>query len=127
MTKVSVTAMAILMLTMNATTSQATGINKATNVISYLGNIESYPVFELKMDNLVADEYDVKITDINSHILYQENLKGTNLTRKYRLDVDVEDLKNIRFTVTSKSTKETRTYQIVNNSYVVSDVFVTKL
>ncbi|WP_207496084.1 hypothetical protein [Aridibaculum aurantiacum] len=123
--------LAILMILFSfsaANTATATDIsNKATNVISYLGNIGSSPVFELKLDNVIEDEFEVRITDVNNHILHSETVKGNSISKKYKLDVDSDDLKNIRFVVKSKSTKEVKTYQIINNSYVVSNLVVANL
>lgn len=127
MRKVFLAAMVMLTVMMNTAGATDTGTTKATKVINYVGEMDSYPVFQLKLEGAAENEFEVTIRDINSNLLFHENLKGASVSRLYRLDVESEELKDIRFVITNRKTREDREFQVVRNSYTVSDVMVTKL
>jgi hypothetical protein len=110
--------------------SQAPAITSKTpnaTELKYIGNMEGFPVFELDLNNEEAGEYYVTISDKNSDVLYSAKLKGTSLSRKYRLDLDEEDLGSVRFEVTSKTTKENLVYEVSKKIGYVHDVSIAKL
>jgi hypothetical protein len=123
--------MAIALMTISSMGfSQATAITSKTvnaTELKYIGNMEGFPVFELDLNNQEAGEYYVTITDNHNEVLYSSTLKGTGLSKKYRLDLDEEDLKNVRFAVTSKKTNENLVYEVSKKIGYVQDVLVAKL
>jgi hypothetical protein len=123
----AIIAAIILLNVTSVTTSYGAATTKAAFDFNFIGNNESFPVFQLKMENAEDEEYEIVIRDVKHETLHQETLKGKSLSRKYRLDVEPADLGNIRFVLTNKRTNETNVYQVVNNSYVVDNVSVTRM
>jgi hypothetical protein len=123
----AIIAAIILLNITSVTTSYGAATTKPAFDFNFIGNNESFPVFQLKMENAEDEEYEIVIRDVKHETLYQETLKGKSLSRKYRLDVEATDLANIRFVLTNKRTNETKVYQVVNNSYVVDNVSVTRM
>jgi hypothetical protein len=110
--------------------SQASDTSNKMNAVAelkYVGTVEGFPVFELDLNNEEATEFFVTITDKHSDVLYSTKLKGKGITRKYRLDLDEDDLKSVRFEITSKKTNENLVYEISKKIGFVQDVSVAKL
>jgi predicted phage tail protein len=110
--------------------SQASDTSNKMNAVAelkYVGAVEGFPVFELDLNNEEATEFFVTITDKHSDVLYSTKLKGKGITRKYRLDLDEDDLKSVRFEITSKKTNENLVYEISKKIGFVQDVSVAKL
>ncbi len=95
-----------------------------------ISNLNKQPVFELKVNNTEAGEYLVKVKDGNGDLLYSETLKGTNVSRKYQLDINEEELYNtfnVRFEITSVKTHEKYIYNVTHSNHVMQDIIVAKL
>jgi ribosomal protein S13 len=109
--------------------SQAQTLSKAVGVteLKYIGKMEGFPVFELDVNNEEEGEYYVTISDKHNEVLYSARLKGTSLSKKYRLDLNEDDLKNVRFEVTSRKTNENVAYEVSKEIGYVRDVSVAKL
>jgi len=95
--------------------------------LSFIGHSENYPVFELKLANGENAEYSLEIKDVTHSILHTEKIKGNVVNRKFRLDVESEDLKNIRFVLTNTKTNQTQEFGLKDNSYVIDNISVTPL
>ena len=91
------------MITMGLFTLCTMGLSQATfagvktdNPIEFkfIGKIKNNPVFQLNLNNNEAEEYFIKIKDENYNVLYSEKVKAkdANFSRKYRLDIDEDDL-----------------------------------
>jgi len=94
---------------------------------NFVGNMENYPVFELKLHNTDNEEYNLEIKDVAQSVLFSETLKGLAVSRKYKLEVEHDELKNIRFILTNKRTNESQVYKVQNDRYVVDNIVVTPL
>jgi len=94
-----------------------------------VGNINKQPLFELKLNNIESDEFLIKVKDGNGDLLYSETLKGKNLYRRYRLDINEEEFNafHLRFEIKRIKTHETFVYNVTRNSRVVEDIIVAKL
>ena len=57
-----------------------------------ISNLNKKPVFQLKMNNADAGEFVVRVKDGNGDVLYSETLKGKNVTRTYKFDINEETL-----------------------------------
>jgi outer membrane lipoprotein-sorting protein len=122
-------AIALMAISSIGYSQVATETSKSTAAteLKYIGNLEGFPVFELDLNNQEAGEYDVTITDNHNEVLYTATLKGTGLSKKYRLDLDEEDLKNVRFAISSKKTNENLVYEVSKKIGYVQDVSVARL
>lgn len=95
-----------------------------------IDNFNKQPVFELKVNNAEEEEYLIRVKDGYGDLLYSEKLKGKNLFRKYRIDVDLEELKdffNLRFEVTKIKTRETFSYDVTQKNRLVPEIIIAKL
>lgn len=88
------------------------------------------PVFELKLNNAEEADYLVRVKDSNGDVLYSEKLTGKNLSRKYRIDVNFEELNevfNLRFEVTNVKTRQKSTYNVTQTNRVVPEIIIAGL
>lgn len=96
--------------------------------LKYIGNENNQPLFQLNLNNKEADEFIVTLKDLSGHVIYSEEVKGIQVSRKYRLNTDeIEVSSGIRFEVTSKNTNTKTVYAVNTTSRVVEDVVISKL
>jgi len=97
--------------------------------LTFVGHSKNnLPVFQLSLKNSDAAEYQVVVKDGEKKILLSEKLKGENISRRYKLDVeDVSLAAGTTFEVTNKSTKETIVYEVKSTRTVVEDILVSKI
>ena len=130
------------MITMGLFTFCAMGLSQATFAsvrtddpieFKFIGKIKNDPVFQLNLNNNEAEEYFIKIKDENDNVLYSAKVKAkdANYSRKYRLDIDEENLNAdpfaIRVEVTSSKTRITQVYKISSHTTVNDNITVAKL
>lgn len=130
------------MITMGLFTFCAMGLSQATFgsvrtddpiEFKFIGKIKNDPVFQLDLNNNEAEEYFIKIKDENDNVLYSAKVKAkdANYSRKYRLDIDEENLNADRFAirveVTSSKTRITQVYKISSHTTVNDNIIVAKL
>jgi len=98
--------------------------------LKFIGKVNNHPVFELKLNNAIPEEYYVTIKDAGNNTLYSETLKGTELTRKYSIDVDDAELYSPSFAlhveVTSAKTHKTQVYNVSSHTSVTENIIVAK-
>ena len=96
--------------------------------VKYLGTQESNPVFEIVFNNKEVDKYLITIRDESGNILFSEKLSGRNITRKYRIDTEVEIVEGgLRFEIKPYSTKKTQVYVAGLTETVSKDMAVSRL
>ena len=116
------------MLTFSVGSAQSFADNKTDNPVElkYLGNVDNQPVFLLSLNNNDADEFIVTLKDQSGNVLYSEEVKGKQISRKYRLNTD-EVASEIRFEVSRKKDKSKIVYTVSRTTRVVEDVDINKL
>ncbi len=128
------------MITMGLFTLCTMGLSQATfaglksenpGELKYIGKVKSQPVFQLSLNNNDADQYFITIKDENYNVLYSEKVKGENIARTYRLDIDDAELNSpsfaVRVEVTSAKTHKTEVYKISSHTSVTENIVVAKL
>ena len=99
--------------------------------VKYIGTIKNQFNIELNLNNKEAGAYFVNIKNMNYHMLYSEIVKGTNLSRIFKLNMEDDDLNSpdfkVRVEVTSEKTNKTEVYIISNLSGELDAATVTKL
>lgn len=96
--------------------------------LTFMGSYNKLPIFQLVLNSSIAVEYSIIVRDNEKTVLLKETLKGSNISRKYKLDV--EELlyaDGTTFEVTNKLTKETTVYTINSTNYFVEEVVIAKL
>lgn len=124
------TAIVLLaVFTMSFSTNTGTPGKKADNPaeLKYIGSIDNQPQFQLNFKNSESEEFLVIIRNKHSEVLYKENIKGANISRRYRLNTDDFDSTGITFEVVNKKTKSRVAYTVNETSRLVSDVSITAL
>jgi hypothetical protein len=80
--------------------------------ISYLGEKNLLPVFELLIDNEGNNDYSIIIKDELGNILHVETANTTKIVRKYGLDASYVEMAGTIFEITNKTTGATHVYKI---------------
>ncbi len=114
----------------------ATGINaNATTVVTdaapaaelkMIGRLDNQPVFQLSLNNASSERFLVIVKDEFGAILYQENVSGVNIKRKYQLNT--EELGYVGITIEVTSTKDAKpaVFTIENSTRVVAETLIVK-
>ncbi len=126
-TIISMTAIFFLSLT---TATFATEAPKDSNAVGlhFVGKVENVPVFRLVLSSDAQGEYIVKVKDANGDEIFSEKVKGSALSRMYKLDTQNGDLiSGTTFEVMNKATNTLVVYTIKNTSKVVDDFTIAKL
>ncbi|MDE3184895.1 MAG: hypothetical protein KGM16_15900 [Bacteroidota bacterium] len=99
--------------------------------LKYMGKTENQPVFQLNLNSTKDSEYYISIKDESGKVLYSEKVKGENVTRNYRFDVNEFDLSSpdfgITVEVTTAKTHKTQVFHVKSTTHVVENFEVAKL
>ncbi len=117
---------------MLASSATALPVERKENPIEFklLANIDKGPLFQLNINNSPADQYIINVKEADGNTLYSERLKGKNVSRKYQVALDSEDLPesfNVRFEIVNVKTHETLTYKVTRNNKVGNELLIAKL
>lgn len=86
--------------------------------VKFIGQINNLPTIQLNLNNSDPGEYFITIKDMNYHILYCEIVKGVDLSRTIKLNMDKDEINTPGFTVhvevTSSKTRSTKVFNISN-------------
>lgn len=107
----------------NATTANA--VNPGAE-LKMIGRLDNQPVFQLSLNNTTNEKYVVVVKDEFGAILYQENVSGVNVKRKYQLNT--EELGFVGVTIEVISTKDAKpaVFTIENSTRVVEETLIVK-
>lgn len=115
---------------MGTTQSSLANNGKDPVELKAINNPNKKPVFQLKMSYADAGEFVVRVKDGNGDVLYSETLKGKNVTRTYKFDINEEALLesfNVRFEITIIKSHETFIYNVTSTNREVREIIVAKL
>ena len=105
--------------------------NQSPIEFKFIGKVENQPLFSLKVNDGEKGGYLINVRDENNEVLFSEETKGENLSRKYKLDISEENIDYSRFRVTfeitSRKTHKTTIYNVTKNIHVVEDILIAKL
>lgn len=96
----------------------------------FVAKLNKGPLFQLNMNNAEPGEFILKVRDADGNLLYTETLKGVNISRKYQLAVESEEMYeafNVKFEITNIKTNKTLIFNATNRNRVVSDIIIAKL
>lgn len=113
----------------NATFASAENDNPVE--VKFINEINNLPVIQLNLNNRESGEYCIIIKDMNYHILYCEIVKGVDLSRTVKLNMDKEELSTpgfmVHVEVTSTETRNTEVFNINNPGHVSETTGISKL
>ena len=102
--------------------------DNANPEFQFVGKVENLPVFRLVLNSQNTTYYQVTVKVDNGEVLFTERLKGSNISRMYKLDTDNTDLiSGTTFEVTNKTTNQTTVYKINNLTRTIDNVTIAKL
>jgi hypothetical protein len=106
----------------------ATEEKKAIPVeLKFVGNIESQPVFLLSFNNAEESGYTIVVRDEFNNVLYRDNVKGGNITKKFLLNTEELGDAAITFEIIGKKTEKTVVYEVNKKSRLVEDLVINKM
>lgn len=114
-------------LSLNLTAS-ATDEKKPSSIeVKMISAVDETPVFQLDLNNKEVEEFYVTIKDNFGNTLYADKVKGSNISKKFKLNPDGMIDETIRIEVKSKKTNKSEVYTINRSSKYVSETVVSKL
>jgi hypothetical protein len=130
MKKVLVTiAMSLFfVVSLNLTASATDEVKKPSTIeVKMISNADESPVFQLDLNNKEVEEFYVTIKDNLGNTLYADKIKGSNISKKFKLNPDGMIDETIRIEVKSKKTNKSEVYTINRSSKYVQETVVSKL
>lgn len=112
-----------------------TGINaNATTVnevapgaeLKMIGRLDNQPVFQLSLNNTTNEKYVVVVKDEFGAILYQENVSGVNIKRKYQLNTEELGFVGITIEIINSKDAKPAVFTIENSTRVVEETLIVK-
>ncbi len=86
--------------------------------VKFIKEINKLPTIQLNLNNSEQGEYSITIKDMNYHILYFEIVKGTDLSKTIKLNMNKDEINTPRFTlrveIRSEKTHKTEVFNINN-------------
>jgi hypothetical protein len=92
----------------------------------FIGNIRNQPVFQLNFSNAQNSEYTIVVRDEFNTVLYKDNIKGENISRKFLLNTDELGDAAVKFEITGTKNDKPVTYEINKTSRSVDNVVISK-
>ncbi|HUZ57678.1 MAG TPA: hypothetical protein VMU83_02745 [Hanamia sp.] len=99
--------------------------------LKFIGKENSQPIFQLKLNNSENGLYLISIKDASQNVLFSEKVKGIDIVRTYRMDIDPDDYESpsfgLKFEVTNLNTHQTQEYKVSSETHVTNNIIVAKL
>ena len=99
--------------------------------VKFISEINNLPVIQLNLNNSEPGEYFITIKDMNYHILYCEIVKGVDVSRTIKLNMDKDELNApgfmVHVEVTTSDTRNTEVFNIKNPGGVGERTGISKL
>ena len=114
-------------LSLNLTASATDEKTPSSIVVKMISAVDETPVFQLDLNNKEAEEFYVTIKDNFGNTLYADKVKGSNISKKFKLNPEGMTDETIRIEVKSKKTNKSEVYTINRSSKYVSETVVNKL
>lgn len=112
-----------------------TGINANATTVSevapgaelkMIGRLDNQPVFQLSLNNTTNEKYVVVVKDEFGAILYQENVSGVNIKRKYQLNTEELGFVGITIEIINSKDAKPAVFTIENSTRVVEETLIAK-
>jgi hypothetical protein len=114
-------------LSLNLTASATDEKTPSSIVVKMISAADEAPVFQLDLNNKESEEFYLTIKDNFGNTLYADKVKGSNISKKFKLNPEGMTDETIRIEVKSKKTNKSEVYTINRSSKYVSETVVNKL
>jgi len=101
--------------------------DKTATELKFIGNVDDQPLFQLNLNNSEEEVYTITISDVYGNLLYSDRIKGVNISRKFKLNIDEMGDETLRVKVRSQKSNKSEVYEIKRSSRVVEEATVSKL
>jgi hypothetical protein len=101
--------------------------NSSTIELKFIGHYENQPVFQLNLNNVTEDEFSITFRDDFGNVLYSGKVKGSNISKKFMLNVEEIGDNVLNVEVRAKKNDKTEVYQINRNRSYVDETVVSKV
>ena len=101
--------------------------------LKFIGKEQSQPIFQLKLQNPENSLYLISIKDPAQNVLFSEKVKGIDIVRTYRMNIDSDDYESpsfgLTFEVTNLDTHVTQEYKVSSETktHVTNSIIIAKL
>lgn len=99
----------------------------STIELKFIGHYENQPVFQLNLNNATEDEYAITFRDEFGNVLYAAKVKGSNISKKFMLNIEEIGDNVLNVEVKSKKNDKSEVYQINRNRSIVEETVVNKV
>ena len=125
---VSIAMSLFFVLSLNLTASATDEDKKPSTIqLKMISNANEAPVFQLDLNNKEVEEFYVTIKDNFGNTLYSDKIKGSNISKKFKLNPEGMSDESIRVEVRSKKTNKSEVYTINRSSKYIQETVVNKL
>ena len=127
-TRIFAIALAVVFASSFSSPALANDDKKAIPVeMKFIGSFENQPVFQLNFSNAEENEYTIVVRDEFNNVLYRDNVKGENITKKFRLNTEELGDVSIKFEITGKKTEKSVVFEVNKKSRVIDDLVINKV
>lgn len=95
--------------------------------LKFIGHYENQPVFQLNLTNKEEDEFIITFRDDFGNVLYSSKVKGTNISKKFMLNIEEIGDNVLNVEVRSKKNNQSEVYKINRNRSYVEETVVSKV
>ncbi|MBK8086718.1 MAG: hypothetical protein IPK31_01325 [Chitinophagaceae bacterium] len=89
------------------------------------GQLNNQPVFQLNLNNTANQRFIIIVKDEYGTVLHEEIVYGTNITRKFQFNKELEGI-DVRFEIRDVKGSKTEVFNVKNSSKVVSESAIVK-
>ena len=94
--------------------------------MKFIGNIKNQPLFHMTFTGAEENEFSITIRDEFGNVLYRDNVKGGNFTKKFLLNTDELGDAELKFEVTGKNFEKPVVFEVNRQSRFIEDVVISK-
>jgi hypothetical protein len=126
-----IVAIALIAFTLVFSTSTLANNDKEKSTahieLKFIGHYENQPVFQLNLKNTEEDEYSITFRDDYGNVLYAAKVKGTNITKKFMLNIEEIGDNVLNVEVKAKKSNTSEVYKINRNRSYVEETVVSRI
>jgi hypothetical protein len=95
--------------------------------LKFIGEANDKVVFEMNLVSAEAEVFTISIRDENGNLLYKEQVSGTNITRKFKMESDELEQGSLQVEVKTKNESKAQVFAINKNTRYVQETVITKV
>jgi len=89
------------------------------------GQLNNQPVFQLDLNNATTQRFIIVVKDEYGTVLHEEIVYGTNISRKFQLNSELQGI-DVRFEIRNVRSSKTAVFNVKNNTKVIAEASIVK-